>query len=464
MSEQDWQKPEGPHENASATGGQPPAEHPRKASWLKGIFEGIKAAGCGLLMLVGCAAWLLAMPIAFWLVFRYTDLAAPRTLGEWVVILLVVGVGLMVAEIALSLIVMAVVYPIVFLMTLVRQLFGTDRNTGAITMSTKRWLTLLAVVGVALAILLAWGYRKSQALDIYGSPLHVAAAWGDTPRIRQLIDNGADPNSTNDNGLTPLHLAANCGQAEAVNLLLANGADVDAADRIFEMTPLHLAAVEGSPAVVRLLVAGGANVNAEHNYGATPLHLAAVNGHAEVTEVLLANGADVNTTDDSGCTPLDDALKERHTVTAELLRKHGGVARAPTGTEAPLVVEPDPILGSWEAYARSKSVGGPKVGLNEGEWANKQGVSIRWTATFFSDGRCESYIHFDQPDPTREYGAPGTFTWEKHGASYVLLGQNGELGVTVRLHDGGDLYAEGLLKHEYLWFRLTAHDVDEGKE
>jgi len=143
--------------------------------------------------------------------------------------------------------------------------------------------------------------------------------------------------------------------------------------------------------------------------------------------------------------------------------------RAETGTGAPLVLEPDPIIGSWEAYARSKSVGGPKVGLNEGEWAS-QDASLRWTATFSADRSCEMSIFFDQRiDPAREYGAIGTFTWEKRGASYILLGQSGEgreagsirlpagEAGAICLHDG-DLYLTA--GDTWLCFR-AAHDVDK---
>jgi ankyrin repeat protein len=54
--------------------------------------------------------------------------------------------------------------------------------------------------------------------------------WNDLEKVKQLLDEGADVNAKNKDGLTGLMHAAWKGHKEVVKLLLESGADVNAKD------------------------------------------------------------------------------------------------------------------------------------------------------------------------------------------------------------------------------------------
>ena len=130
------------------------------------------------------------------------------------------------------------------------------------------------------------GYRN--ALNRIGAtPLLMAARLADAPLMRVLVDLGADPTLTNEDGTTLLMVASGVGihspgedpgtEAEAracVELALELGGDPNAVDERGE-TPLHGAAYRGANSIVDLLVAHGADTFDQENVeGWTPLRIA----------------------------------------------------------------------------------------------------------------------------------------------------------------------------------------------
>lgn len=90
--------------------------------------------------------------------------------------------------------------------------------------------------------------------------LHFAAQDGDVSTVKQLLDEGRDPNVFDEIGKTPLHYAAEAGHVEVMRLLLASGADVNTHDEsVIGNTVLRDVAAICSIEVAKILVDAGAD-------------------------------------------------------------------------------------------------------------------------------------------------------------------------------------------------------------
>ena len=147
------------------------------------------------------------------------------------------------------------------------------------------------------------------------TPLHWAAAAGDTISITSLIQGGASVAATESlfGGETPLHWAAYAGEVSAVRLLLESGATVDASDDDGQ-TPLHEALYDpkGDNLALLALLTSGADPNLRVQ-GFTPLHYVTLGQDfrgIQAVLVLRLFGADANARDEAefGLTPLHTAV------------------------------------------------------------------------------------------------------------------------------------------------------------
>jgi len=167
---------------------------------------------------------------------------------------------------------------------------------------------------------------------------------GDMPKIKILIENGADVNA-HVNGytiltksfrypypnkrlfsrkpilkLTPLEKEEKI--YEILEMLVENGANVNSLDKSGD-APIHCALSKpfyDYNEITRMLIEKGADVNIKNSYGNTPLHLCR---NLEIAELLIKNGADVNAKGERGNTPLHDAAEYNKLEVAELLIKNG---------------------------------------------------------------------------------------------------------------------------------------------
>ena len=127
------------------------------------------------------------------------------------------------------------------------------------------------------------------------APLADAAEIMDREGIRALLEEPADVNAAQVDGMTALHWAARHDDLGMAKLLVRAGADVSAANR-YGVTPLTLACTNGNPALVELLLDAGANPNTTLPGGETALMAAARTGRLGPVKALLARGADPHAT------------------------------------------------------------------------------------------------------------------------------------------------------------------------
>jgi ankyrin repeat protein len=120
------------------------------------------------------------------------------------------------------------------------------------------------------------------------TPLLLAAEVNNTGAVKALLEGGANPRITTEQGTTALAMAAGAGT-----------------DIQRMRSPEERAMAIDT---VKLLVEQGIDVNAVGQYGWTALHAAAYQGLTDVIEYLVSKGADVNQMDVFGQTPLSISL------------------------------------------------------------------------------------------------------------------------------------------------------------
>jgi hypothetical protein len=153
------------------------------------------------------------------------------------------------------------------------------------------------------------------------TPLHAAVKKGNKDFVTLLIENGASPNTKDNDGYTPLHWAAYEGHTDIVTILIKKGADINAKNEN-GYSPLHMATANGLAEIVTLLIQNGANVNVKNKDEFTPLYWAAYEGHTNIVTTLIECGADVNIKNKDGNTPLN-ATKE-NSQSYKIIKNAGG--------------------------------------------------------------------------------------------------------------------------------------------
>src|SRR5579864_2990198 len=140
------------------------------------------------------------------------------------------------------------------------------------------------------------GFCMAVLLAAASSDLRVpeAAQQGDGQAVRSLIDQKADVNAAQGDGMTALHWAAFKDDLETVQVLLQAGANVKATTRNGALTPLIMASRNGNAAMIAALLKAGSDVNTATADGMTALMAAAVSGNVEAAKVLLDHGANIH--------------------------------------------------------------------------------------------------------------------------------------------------------------------------
>lgn len=115
--------------------------------------------------------------------------------------------------------------------------------------------------------------------------LHDDALAGNVDGLRRLLDQRADPDFADEQGLVALHFAAQEFHPEVVGLLLERGASVDPRNS-FGNTPLWTAVFNsrGRDELIALLRDSGADPFCANESGRTPFDLASLIGNPDVAQ------------------------------------------------------------------------------------------------------------------------------------------------------------------------------------
>ncbi len=198
----------------------------------------------------------------------------------------------------------------------------------------------------AYKLLLSYNANLKQK-DMYGdTTLHNAAMLkADKNTLTLLLNNGADVNARNKEGVTPLEIAVQDQNYEATKLFTEYGANIhtqdthgnspfmlalNSTDKIFEAvvnktninsqdsdgnTTLHIALQKDAPlSKVQYIISLTEDVNTRNADGNSALFIAILRNRQKVGELLLAKNADIFSTNINNNSPLRLALKYGGTV------------------------------------------------------------------------------------------------------------------------------------------------------
>jgi ankyrin repeat protein len=193
---------------------------------------------------------------------------------------------------------------------------------------------------------------KSPVAATSKSPVVAEAAMkGDVATVRRLIQQGANVDVAQGDGMTALHWAADRGDTAIASALLRAKASVRATTRIGSYTPLHIAAKNGYGGIVKALLAAGSDPKAPTTSGATPLHFAAGSGDTVSVQALVAKGVDLNAKENEyGQTPLIFAAADGRAGTIRELLKAGADA-----SQFTTVIGSNEFAAAEQAAARKRN-------------------------------------------------------------------------------------------------------------
>ncbi|XP_043081568.1 ankyrin repeat and SOCS box protein 10 isoform X1 [Puntigrus tetrazona] len=175
--------------------------------------------------------------------------------------------------------------------------------------------------------------------------LHEACEECQPECVKLLLQYGANPNATNEDGQMPLHVCTELDSLECVKHLLAFGALISGQSLDDNDTPLHVAARHGLPDHMELYLRHGAALNLQNDEGNTPLNAAcsqpqdcaSLERYSRVCRMLVSAGADIHISDADKQTPLHMACKNVNPDVVDLLLKYKAlVNEMDYGGDAPM--------------------------------------------------------------------------------------------------------------------------------
>jgi uncharacterized protein len=201
----------------------------------------------------------------------------------------------------------------------------------------------------------------------------------DRESVRSLLQQKADVNAAQPDGMTALHWAVRNGDVETSQMLIRAGAKPDLATR-YGITSLYFACENGDAAMIDILLRAGVDANSANPGGETALMTAARTGKFEAVALLLERGASVNAKESvREQTPLMWAVLENHPDVVKLLLARGADINAQTKVEIPegTTGKPEAKSGDIGAHGpgiyRGRAVPSPSGGLTALQFAARDG-------------------------------------------------------------------------------------------
>jgi hypothetical protein len=197
-----------------------------------------------------------------------------------------------------------------------------QQHGGGITAVSKNEASLLHIVALLnkvefIGILLQRGAEIDVGAGELGTPLHFAALSGGTEAVLFFLDQGANADAMDSQGMTPFMKACEAGKETTAQILINRTTDV-----MFQaQVTLKMACKEGLTWVVQELLHRGVSPDQEEqNFNQTPIYYACRGEHAKILTLLLDHGATIN----SSKRPLENqlfvaAVDSGSKVTVELL-------------------------------------------------------------------------------------------------------------------------------------------------
>lgn len=110
---------------------------------------------------------------------------------------------------------------------------------------------------------------KNKIQSLKDAAILKNAKSGNTEKVLELLNDGADINATDKFGNTPLHFAIRHKHQQVASVLIKNGANINAAGELGN-TPLHLSVYTNQNDVTTLLNKSNANAEIHNKYGLLP--------------------------------------------------------------------------------------------------------------------------------------------------------------------------------------------------
>lgn len=177
---------------------------------------------------------------------------------------------------------------------------------------------LAAIVAAALLTAAPAGAQYSKSWDFLE-----AVEDGDRKEMRNLLNQGGNPNGRNGDGIPAMVLAGDKGDVSLMAYLLELGVNIDGVTTNRRESALMRRAEVGNTTVVRFLIENGANPDLRDKGGETALMKAVRSRKRGVIKLLIEAGADVNLSDFTGKTALSYAEEARSRGIIRLLVESG---------------------------------------------------------------------------------------------------------------------------------------------